>query len=433
MKIAIIGAGVSGLVAARRLHDDHSIAVFEAGEKPGGHTNTIRVELDGEMHSVDTGFIVFNEWTYPHFIELLNELGVASQPTQMGFSVRDDLTGLEYAGQNLNSLFAQRRNLLSPRFLRMLADIVRFNRQVLKRFDRLPSAMTVDDFLRAGHYSSAFARQHLLPMGAAIWSCPLGTFSQFPIQFIIEFYRNHGLLNLVHRPVWRVIQGGSQTYVDALTSPFRDRIRLRNRVVAVKRFSNGVDVTVQGCAPERFDHVVFACHSNQALRMLGSDATPLECDVLGKFPYGRNVAVLHTDTSVLPRCRRAWASWNYRLTGDDQAPASVTYNMNILQGLRSRHTFCVTLNDESRIDPARVLGRFEYEHPIFTTERSAAQERHKELLVANRTSFCGAYWRNGFHEDGVVSALRVVEAIGSLPSSDEARLLASRVLAGVER
>ncbi len=417
MKIAILGAGISGLVAAYCLHPDHEITLFEAGPKPGGHTNTVRVELDGETHAVDTGFIVFNDWTYPRFIELLNELRVSSQPTQMGFSVRDDATGLEYAGQTLNSLFAQRRNAVSPRFLRMLLDILKFNRRALKDADQLSQSMTVAEYLQLGKFSQAFAQQHLLPMGAAIWSCPLGTFSKFPIRFILDFYRNHGLLNVVRRPVWRVITGGSQTYVNALTAAFRNRIQLRSPVVAVRRLPDHVQVTVAGREPELFDHVVFACHSDQALRILGQDATPLERDVLGKLPYGRNVAVLHTDDSVLPKSRRAWASWNYRLTGDEDAPATVTYNMNILQGLRSRQTICVTLNDETRIDPSRILGRFNYEHPVFTIERSAAQARHSELLAANRTSFCGAYWNNGFHEDGVVSALRVVDALKSLAAA----------------
>lgn len=431
MRIAIVGAGISGLVAAYRLHPDHEIVVFEAGDKPGGHTNTVRVQIERDVYAIDTGFIVFNEWTYPHFIELMNALGVASQPTQMGFSVRDDVTGLEYAGQNLNSLFAQRRNLLNPRFLRMLMDILRFNRQALDRADELSPSMTVAEFLQSGRYSTAFAQQHLLPMGAAIWSCPIGTFSQFPIRFIVEFYRNHGLLNVVNRPTWRVICGGSQTYVDALTATFGDRIRLRSPVASVRRQSDGVTVCVRGHQPEAFDHVVFACHSDQALRILGSEATSTERDVLGQFPYGRNVAVLHTDTSVLPRCRRAWASWNYRLTGNCDAPASVTYNMNILQGLRSPHTFCVTLNDESQIEPAQILGRFEYDHPIFTTERSAAQARHGELLTANRTSFCGAYWRNGFHEDGVVSALRVVDALRTRETFPHSNRIDQGVAAGV--
>lgn len=430
MKIAVVGAGISGLVAAHRLHPQHEITVFEAGDRPGGHTNTIRVELDGEIQHIDTGFIVYNDWTYPHFVALLDELGVATQPTEMGFSVRDDATGLEYAGQNLNSLFSQRRNLLSPRFLRMIYDILRFNRETLSQGDRLPATMTVGEFLAAGRYSDAFARQHLLPMGAAIWSCPVGTFAQFPIRFIVEFYRNHGLLNIWSRPIWRVITGGSQTYVAALTAPFRERIRVASPVVAIERGLDAVKVTVRGQEPESFDHVVLACHSDQALRMLGDDATPVEREVLGCFPYSQNVAVLHTDASVLPRSRRAWASWNYRLTGDDRAPACVTYNMNILQQLRSRNTFCVTLNDESHIDPAKVLARINYAHPIFTTQRSIAQARHAELLTANRTSFCGAYWRNGFHEDGVVSALRVVDALQAPRESLTTRARETCVAAG---
>lgn len=430
MKIAIIGSGISGLVAAYRLHTQHDITVFEAGEKPGGHTNTVKVAIDDEVQAIDTGFIVFNEWTYPQFIALLDEIGVKSQPTDMGFSVRDERTGLEYAGQSLNSLFAQRRNLLNPQFLGMLWDILRFYRQAQRNADQLAQSMTVAEYLTAGRFSQAFARLHLLPMGVAIWSCPVGTFSQFPIRFIVEFYQNHGLLNVWKRPIWRVISGGSQTYVDALTAPFEERIQLKSPVSSVRRLDTGVEVTVASRLPERFDHVVFACHSDQALRILGADATLVEREVLGKFPYGRNMAVLHTDTSVLPRCRRAWASWNYRLTNEDEALAKVTYNMNILQRLRSRHTFCVTLNDEAAIDPARILGRFEYHHPIFTTERAAAQARHSELLGANHTSFCGAYWRNGFHEDGVVSALKVVDAIQSLTATRNSPVNSARIPTG---
>jgi predicted NAD/FAD-binding protein len=411
MKIAILGAGISGLVAAHRLHDEHEITVFEANDYPGGHTNTVDVEFEGERQAIDTGFIVFNDWTYPKFMRLLDELNVASQATEMSFSVRDDRTGLEYNGHSLTTLFAQRRNLLRPRFYRMLADILRFNRQARQMVADCDQEMTVGEFLRWRGYSREFAEHYLLPMGAAIWSCPIGTFSRFPIQFIIDFYHNHGLLNVLRRPNWRVIAGGSRTYVQAITAGFRDRIRLSTPVQSVRRFADRVEVQPRGGRPERFDRVIFACHSDQALRILGDGATAAERELLGAFPYSRNVAVLHTDTSLLPRTRRAWASWNYRLTGDESAPASVTYNMNILQGIHSRHTFCVTLNDASRIDPARVLGRFEYHHPVFTTRREAAQARHGELLLANRTSYCGAYWRNGFHEDGVVSALAVVDAI----------------------
>lgn len=419
MRIAIIGTGISGLVAAHRLRRRHEVTLFEANDYIGGHTNTVDVELDGERHAIDTGFIVFNDWTYPNFIRLLDELGVASQPTEMSFSVRDERTGLEYNGHSLSTLFAQRRNLLRPSFYRLIADIVRFNRHAERLAAESGGETTVGEFLRRHRFSSTFAEHYLLPMGAAIWSCPTGTFAQFPIRFIVEFYRHHGLLSIKRRPTWRVIVGGSRSYVEAITAGFRDRIRLRTPVDSVRRFADRVEVLPRGGAAERFDHVIFACHSDQALRLLEPDATPVERELLGAFPYSRNLAVLHTDASLLPKRRRAWASWNYRVTEGEYGttPASVTYDMNILQGIRSRHTFCLTLNDESRIAPDRVLRRFEYHHPIFTTRRAAAQARHGELTNANRSSFCGAYWRNGFHEDGVVSALAVVE---SLTGNEEA-------------
>jgi predicted NAD/FAD-binding protein len=411
MKIAVIGAGVSGLVAAYRLCSDHDITVFEANDYPGGHTNTVEVELDGERHAIDTGFIVFNDWTYPHFIGLLDELGVASRSTTMSFSFRDDRSGLEYNGHSLNTLFAQRRNLLRPRFHRMLTDILRFNREARHLVMNGSDEITVDEFLIQHRFSREFAKYYLLPMGAAIWSCPIGKFAQFPIRFIVDFYHNHGLLNVFRRPIWRVVEGGSRTYVEAMTRRFHDRIRLRTPVQSVRRFPNRIDLQPRGGPSQSFDHVIFACHSDQALRILGDVATTQEQEILSAFPYERNVAVLHTDVSLLPRTRRAWASWNYRLNSDDSCPASVTYNMNILQGIQSQHTFCVTLNDELRIAPERVLRRFVYHHPVFTTRRRFAQARHAELLNINRTSFCGAYWRNGFHEDGVVSALAVVNAL----------------------
>jgi uncharacterized protein len=418
MKIAIIGAGISGLVAAFKLHRVHEVTLFEANAYVGGHTNTVDIDIDGERHAVDTGFIVFNDWTYPNFVHLLNELSVPSQSTEMSFSVRDDRTGLEYNGHSLHTLFAQKRNIWRPGFYRMLADILRFNRDAPRFLETCDEQMTVGQFLETRGYSRQFAEQYLLPMGSAIWSCPTGTFSRFPIRFIIEFYANHGLLNLKHRPTWRVITGGSRTYVEAMTSRFRDRIRLNTPVNRIRRFQNRVDVQLGHAETESFDHVIFACHSDQALRILGDDARPIERELLNAFPYSRNVAVLHTDTSVLPKTRSAWASWNYRISGDELAPASVTYNMNILQGIRSHRTFCVTLNDESRIAPNCLLRRFEYHHPIFTTQRTAAQSRHGELLKANRSSFCGAYWGNGFHEDGVTSALAVCRKLGMLPDEE---------------
>lgn len=417
MKLAIIGSGISGLTAAYQLQAEHEFVLYEAAERVGGHTNTVDVEIDGERQAIDTGFIVFNDWTYPNFIQLLTELKVASQPSTMSFSVRDDGADLEYNGHSVTTLFAQRRNLLRPRFYRMLLDILRFNRDAVRLVDAAPLDCTVGDFLQQHRFSQAFSEHYLLPMGAAIWSCPTGVFASFPIRFIVEFYRNHGLLSVTNRPIWRVIAGGSKNYVEPMIRGFRDRIRLNSPICRVTRGANHVEVETAGGDVETFDHVIFACHSDQALRILGTDATAAEREILSEFPYGRNLAVLHTDITTLPTRRGAWASWNYRIHPDRAGAATVTYNMNMLQGIRSRHTFCVTLNEEASIDPSKILGRYEYHHPIFTVRRAAAQARHSELLNHHRTSFCGAYWGNGFHEDGVNSALAVVRAISSRPES----------------
>lgn len=423
MRIAVVGSGISGLVAAYRLGRRHDVTLLEAADYAGGHTNTVDVELDGRTLAVDTGFIVFNDWTYPNFIALLDELGVASQPTSMGFSVRCDRSGLEYNGSSLDGLFAQRSNLLRPSFWRMAADIVRFNRRAeadaLQGGSSATDATTVEEFLRQSRYSREFAEHYLLPMGAAIWSCPTGTFAQFPIRFIVEFYRNHGLLNLLERPQWRVVEGGSRSYVQALLKRFRGAVRLSTPIVRACRTADEVQLTTAHGDRAAFDHVVFACHADQALRML-DDPSPIENDVLSAFPYERNSAVLHTDESVLPRRRRAWASWNYRLAEDAGSRPTVTYNMNILQHLPTERTVNVTLNGDHLIDPTKVLRRFTYEHPVFTTRRAAAQRRHAELSHARRTSYCGAYWRNGFHEDGVVSALVVCRAIDGVEADDRA-------------
>lgn len=408
------------MVAASKLDARHEVTLFEANDYPGGHTNTVVVNDGSQQLAIDTGFIVYNDRTYPNFIELLDELGVESRPTEMSFSVSDPETGLEYNGHSLNSLFAQRSNLFRPRFLRMIRDIIRFNREAKTIAFNDGDSATVGRFLESRNYGPEFANYYLLPMGAAIWSCPTGTFADFPIEFVASFFSNHGLLNIRDRPTWRVISGGSKSYVDRLINPLRERVRLRSAVTEVRRVEDTVWVTVGDQPAESFDHVVFACHADQALEILGSGATATETDVLSAFPYSRNVAVLHTDSTLLPNSRRAWASWNVRLSPDRVTPAAVTYNMNILQHLRSTQTWCVTLNSEQQIAPDKIHGRFEYFHPIFSTRRKRAQSRHFKLLGVNRTSFCGAYWRNGFHEDGVVSALAVVEVIDQLSGSKAA-------------
>ncbi len=410
MRIAIVGSGISGLVCARLLSREHDVTVFEGGNWIGGHTNTVTVQVDGQSVDVDTGFIVYNDRNYPVFRRILSDLGVETEATAMSFAVRCDRTGIEYNGSSLNGLFAQRSNLVRPAFLRLLKDIVRFNREGTADRDRVPADQTVGEYLQHGGYSRQFADQYLLPMGAAIWSCPVGEFAEFPMQFILEFYHNHGLMQLRDRPVWRVIRGGSRRYVEPLIAPFRNRIRLNCGVTAVTRAADGIRVSHSGTV-ETFDEVVLACHADQAQRML-TDCDELEASLLGQFPYSRSTAVLHTDESVLPRRRRAWACWNYHVSSNSADRPTVTYHMNLLQHLRTRSSLLVTLNEQHAIDPARVLATFEYEHPVFSVTRAATQARHGEVVRRRRTSFCGAYWRNGFHEDGVVSALAVCQKFG---------------------
>lgn len=410
MRIAVIGSGISGLICSRLLSRDHEVTVFEADSRVGGHTNTVTAHVDGHAVDVDTGFIVYNERNYPVFTKILANLGVETDPTAMSFAVRCDRTGIEYNGSSLNGVFAQRRNLVRPSFLRLLKDIVRFNREGTADRERIPGDQTVGDYLRAGGYSRQFADQYLLPMGAAIWSCPVGEFTEFPMRFILEFYHNHGLMQLRDRPVWRVIRGGSKHYVERLIAPFRDQIRLNCGVAAVTRCADSIRISHSGTV-EFFDEVVLACHADQAQRLL-TDCDELESSILDQFPYSRSTAVLHTDETVLPRRRRAWACWNYHVSESSDERPTVTYHMNLLQHLRTQSSLLVTLNEQHAIDPARVLATFEYEHPVFSVSRAATQARHGEVIRRRRTSFCGAYWRNGFHEDGVVSALAVCREFG---------------------
>ena len=410
MKIAIVGSGIAGNVVAHRLHREHQLTVFEAGDHVGGHTHTHRIELEGETHQIDTGFIVFNDRTYPNFIGLLRELDVASQASSMSFSVRNERSGLEYNGTSLDTLFAQRRNLFRPSFLRMLAEILRFNREAPRLLDDDDplSEIPLGDYLAAERYSRHFIDDYLVPMGAAIWSTDPAMMLAFSARFLVRFMHNHGMLTVDDRPLWRVVKGGSARYVERLSAPWRDRVLLHTPVERVRRLPDGVLVQARGRAPELFDHVFFACHAGQALRIL-ADPSRQEREILGALPTQRNEAVLHTDTSLLPRARRAWAAWNYHVPRETRGAVAVTYQMNILQGLASRHTFCVSLNCTERIDPRKVLREITYEHPLFTPAGIAAQRRHHEISGVRRTHYCGAYWRYGFHEDGVVSAMMALQ------------------------
>jgi len=404
VKIAIIGSGVAGNVVARRLHRAHDITVYEAASHIGGHTHTHSVEQAGRRYEVDTGFIVFNDRTYPHFIALLDELGVASQESSMSFSVRNEASGLEYNGTTLNTLFAQRRNLLRPSFLGMIRDILRFNREAPALLAERGGELPLGELLARGRYGRAFVEHYIVPMGASIWSSDPASMLEFPARFFVRFLHNHGMLTVNDRPVWRTIRGGSARYVEKLTAPFRERIRLNTPVEWMRRLPGSVIVKARGSEALRFDAAFLSCHSDQALRLL-ADPSRVERDVLGAIPYQANEAVLHTDTRLLPKRRLAWAAWNYHVLPEDRGPIALTYNMNILQRLDAPTPFLVTLNRSEAIDPARVIKRITYHHPLFTPSAVAAQARQRELNGAHRTYYCGAWWSNGFHEDGVVSAL----------------------------
>lgn len=407
MKIAIIGTGIAGNVVAYKLSQEHDVTVFESAGYIGGHTNTVDVFERGRSIPVDTGFIVFNDRTYPNFIRLLDEIGQASQPSEMSFSVRADSHDLEYKGSSLDSLFAQRSNILRPPFYRMVRDILRFNKEALCWAEEQDESRTLGEYLLSNGYSREFTDHYLLPMAAAIWSAEPISILEMPIDFLTRFFKNHGLLQLSDRPQWRVIEGGSREYVKKLVAGHRDRIRLNSPVRSVRRIGEKVEVRSASTEVERFDYVFLACHSDQALAML-EDASAPERDVLGAIRYQHNEAILHTDASLMPKRRRAWAAWNYHIPADPKRHVAVTYDMNILQSLDAEQQYCVTLNYDRKIDADKIIQRVAYEHPMYTRESVAAQARQPELNT-DRTFFCGAYWGSGFHEDGVLSAINALK------------------------
>jgi predicted NAD/FAD-binding protein len=408
MKIAVVGSGVAGLVVAHVLHGEHDVTVYEQGTHAGGHVHTHSIEQAGRRYHVDSGFIVFNDWTYPRFIELLKTLDVPSQPSAMSFSVRDERSGLEYNGTSLNTLFAQRRNLLRPSFLGMLRDVMRFNKEAPRLLEQPGGELPLAEVLQRGGYGQAFLQHYIVPMGAAIWSTDPASMLDFPARFFIRFMSNHGMLSVNERPMWRTVQGGSARYVERLIAGFRDRIRLGTAVEWIRRNPGSVALKASQAEPATYDAVFLACHSDQALGLL-ADPSADEVAVLSAIRYQRNDAVLHTDTRLLPRQRRAWAAWNYHVLPDREGPVALTYNMNILQNLDAPEPFLVTLNRADAVDPRKVIKRMVYEHPLFTPASVAAQARQADLNRGRRTYFCGAYWRNGFHEDGVASALQALE------------------------
>ena len=412
MKIAIIGSGISGLTSAYLLNRNHDITVFEANDYIGGHTHTHNIKIKDKEYAVDTGFIVYNERTYPNFIKLLDTLGVERQLSTMGFSVKSASEDYEYAGESLNSLFAKRSNIFRLGFLRMLYEMYRFGKKSDSTGLGLDVSITLGTYLRSENYSNEFINYFIIPMGAAIWSTPANKVLDMPAYFFIKFFYNHGMLEIINRPKWWVIKDGSSAYIKNIIKGFESKINLSSPIRTVSRLDNGIEIeTANSEKSLMFDAVVFATHSDQALAML-TDPTEKEKDILRSIPYQKNEVLLHTDSSVLPKRKLAWASWNYQLDSNPESPVVLTYNMNILQGLDCDETFCVTLNDHQSVDKSKVLKKITYHHPLFTVKGIEAQKRKLEISGVNNTYYCGAYWHNGFHEDGVVSAIEVCKHFG---------------------
>ena len=412
MKIAIIGSGISGLTSAYLLNRNHDITVFEANDYIGGHTHTHNIKIKDKEYAVDTGFIVYNERTYPNFIKLLDTLGVERQLSTMGFSVKSASEDYEYAGESLNSLFAKRSNIFRLGFLRMLYEMYRFGKKSDSTGLGLDVSITLGTYLRSENYSNEFINYFIIPMGAAIWSTPANKVLDMPAYFFIKFFYNHGMLEIINRPKWWVIKDGSSAYIKKIIKGFESKINLSSPIRTVSRLDNGIEIeTANSKKPLMFDAVVFATHSDQALGML-KDPTEKEKDILSSIPYQKNEVLLHTDSSVLPKRKLAWASWNYQLDSNPESPVVLTYNMNILQSLDCDETFCVTLNDHQSVDKSKVLKKIIYHHPLFTVKGIEAQKRKLEISGVNNTYYCGAYWHNGFHEDGVASAIEVCKHFG---------------------
>ena len=410
MKIAIVGTGVSGLTAAYLLNRNHDIKVFEANNYIGGHTNTIQVKEGFRTIPVDTGFIVFNEQNYPNLCQLFDVLGVESRDSDMSFSVHCEATGLEYNGTDLNRLFSQRKNIFNPGFIKMLRDIMRFHKHApMALKENVADTITVSEFAQINEYSRKFIEYYLVPLGASLWSCPAEKFRQFPIKFVLEFLDNHCMLQVNDRPQWKTVVGGSNRYIPPLTQWYAENIYLNTAVKSVVRKTNKIELFFSDGNSEIFDEVIMATHADTS-RQLVQNMDKEEQSFLELFDYQDNEAVLHTDINVLPAKERTWASWNYRIPASEGSHVAVTYNMNMLQGIESEHTYNVSLNQTQDIDPNKVIRRINYHHPVFHPGRDKVQAQHYKMIRRRGISYCGAYWGYGFHEDGVRSAINVGEA-----------------------
>lgn len=414
MKIAIVGSGISGLTAAHLLAPLHEVHLFESEERLGGHTHTHVIETSSGQYNIDTGFIVFNDRNYPNFTKLMDSLKIESQPSFMSFSVKSPTADLEYNGTTLNTLFCQRRNLLRPSFYRMIKDILRFNKEATKYFlehkEDPEDGLTLETYLQRNGYSKEFTEYYIMPMGAAIWSASREEMKQFPLHFFVRFFHHHGMLTVDNRPQWRVLKGGSKSYLPKITERFKHNIHLSSPVISVTREEKSIKLQTPQQEFE-FDQVIFASHADQTMKIF-SNPNPLEKEIMSGFSYRPNDILLHTDVSVLPKRKLGYAAWNYYLPEKMKDRVAVTYHMNILQSIKSPEAFLVSLNMDEYIDPKKVIKSIKYSHPVYNLDAVRSQKRWSEISGRDRIHFCGAYWANGFHEDGVKSGLRVAQMLG---------------------
>jgi len=411
MKIAIIGSGISGNTLAYYLNPHHQITLFESNDRIGGHSHTHHIDIFNQKVSVDTGFIVFNKKTYPNFLKLLHELKVPYENSAMSFSVKDSQKDFEYNGTSLNALFAQRKNFMNPRFYKMISEILRFNKSSIILLSS-HEEISLGDYLKREGYSDFFKKYYILPMGSAIWSSNIKTMMEFPAKFFIQFFNNHGMLNINDRPQWLTISGGSINYVNRMIEPFRKKIKLNQKLKYVERKKDHIAIHHKDRI-EKFDWVFFACHSDEALKLIKSPGLH-EKNILNAIPYTDNEVVLHYDDHFMPKRKRAWAAWNYHINDNANLPASLTYNMNILQNLKTEASLLVTLNPIQKINKKKIIKTLSYAHPQYSLRSIEAQSKYHLISGVNRTSFAGAYWGNGFHEDGVKSALEAIQQFNAV-------------------
>ena len=406
MKIAIVGSGISGNSLAYTLSKEHDITLFEKNNRLGGHSHTHEIISQGKKINVDTGFIVFNKKTYPLFTKLLDELNVRYEKSDMSFSVFSKDKNFEYNGTSINTLFSQRKNIFNYKFIKMIYEIIKFNKVALTLLSA-KTEISLETFLKQNNFSDYFCKNYILPMGSAIWSSNINSMLKFPAVFFVKFFNNHGMLNINDRPQWLTVTNGSKEYVEKLTASIKKNIRLNCPVKAVKRNKDSVEITSSD-GNEIFDYIFFACHSDEALKLI-SDPSAQEKEVLSSIPYSKNEVTLHTDESIMPNNKLTWAAWNYNIDSTNDMPIALTYNMNILQNLKTQQTILVTLNDNGNINPEKVLKKINYDHPLFSLRSVEAQKNYGIISGVNRTGFAGAYWGNGFHEDGISSAYNAIK------------------------